>query len=232
MSQPRYWAVVPAAGLGRRFGGPLPKQYLPLDGATVLEHTVARLRQTQLFQAIAVVTHPEDELWPPVRSRLGGAVISAPGGAERSDSVLNGLNALTDAVQHDWILVHDAARPCVRADDVHHLVNTLREDEVGGLLGAPVRDTMKRVDDGGAVVETVARENLWAAFTPQMFRYGRLREALDHCQRNAIAITDEAQAMEAAGFRPRLVLGQTDNIKITRSEDLDLARQYLRAQAK
>ena len=231
MIRAKYWAVVPAAGQGRRFGGPVPKQYLEIAGVSVLEHTLRRLAETKLLEAVAVVTSAEDEWWSSVRERLNLPIVDARGGKERSDSVLSGLRSLHAAEPMDWVLVHDAARPCVRPGDVVRMAQALEGDTVGGLLAAPVRDTMKRADGEGRVGETVSREALWAAFTPQMFRYGLLVNALECCVERGMTITDEAQAVESAGFAPRLFEGAADNIKITHANDLALAAQYLAADA-
>jgi 2-C-methyl-D-erythritol 4-phosphate cytidylyltransferase len=229
---PDCWAVVPAAGVGRRMGGPVPKQYLPLAGRPVIEHTLGRLLGHPGIRGVVVVLGPEDGWWPQTAWAADARVIRAPGGAERCHSVLGGLQALAGrAGAGDWVLVHDAARPCLRAADIDRLRTRLAEHPVGGLLGVPVRDTMKRGDPSGAVLETVPREGLWHAFTPQMFRLGMLREALAGALARGDLVTDEASAMERAGHRPLLVEGHPDNLKITRPEDLALAEFYLSAAA-
>jgi len=157
---------------------------------------------------------------------------TASGGAERCHSVLHGLVQLTGAAaEDDWVLVHDAARPCVRQQDIEMLVRTLENDPVGGLLGLPVADTMKQVDAAGTVLQTVERDGLWRALTPQMFRLGLLRDALQQSIASGALVTDEAAAMEMAGHRPRMVQGQGDNIKITRPGDLQLAEFYLQSRS-
>lgn len=228
---PRHWAVIPAAGKGARMGAPLPKQYLRLLGQTILEHTLARLHGHPLIDGVSVAVAPDDELWPEIAARWP-AVRRVWGGAERCHSVLNALRALGDELRdHDWVLVHDAARPCLHADDVTHLIGSLRESPHGGLLGTAVRDTLKRCGPDGQVVATVDRADTWHALTPQMFRYSVLRDALERALARGDLVTDEAQAIELAGGTPRLVPGRADNLKITRPEDLVLAECFMRAQA-
>ncbi|MEM7252608.1 MAG: 2-C-methyl-D-erythritol 4-phosphate cytidylyltransferase [Pseudomonadota bacterium] len=232
MTAPRYWAVVPAAGHGSRFGGPTPKQYLTIGSRSVLEHTLHRLNESEVFEAIVVATSDGDEHWSDIERRLPFACIRAVGGRERSDSVLSGLDALgAHAQDDDWVLVHDAARPCLRVDDIHAMIQVLNTDAVGGILAAAVRDTMKRVDEAGRIIETVSRDRLWAALTPQMFRYRLLHTALSASVRDGITITDEAQAIEYAGHVPRVVSGSPDNIKITHPDDLRLAAQFIASQS-
>lgn len=229
---PRCWAVVPAAGVGARMGAASPKQYLPLRGKTVLEHTLARILGHPRIAATVLVIAAADGRW----SRLAPgfaeqALIVAHGGAERCHSVLNGLRALAGhAAPQDWVLVHDAARPCVRREDIDRLVEQLHEHPLGGLLGIPVADTMKRTDGQGNVIATVHREGLWRALTPQMFRYEMLSRALREALDRGMVLTDEAAAMESAGYSPRMVEGHADNIKITRPQDLALADMYLQQQ--
>jgi 2-C-methyl-D-erythritol 4-phosphate cytidylyltransferase len=225
------WAVVPAAGVGRRMGAPIPKQYLRLGARLVIDHTLARLLDHPRIQAVAVSLGAEDSWWPDSAYADHPAVIRAPGGAERCHSVLNGLAALHEwASADDWVLVHDAARPCLRRSDIDRLLERLADHPVGGLLGVPVRDTMKRTDATGLIERTVTRDNLWHAYTPQMFRFAMLRDALEEALRRKLLVTDEASAMELAGHRPLMVEGHGDNIKITRPEDLALAAFFLAQQ--
>jgi len=225
------WAVVAAAGLGRRMGSAVPKQHLDLLGRTVLEHSLARLIQHPAVRRVYVALSPDDRWWPDNGYYGHSAVVSVAGGAERCQSVLNALRALgRQASADDWVLVHDGARPCVRSEDITRLVERLRDHPIGGLLGLPVRDTMKRADARGQVAATVAREDLWHAFTPQMFRLGPLRAALESAIHAGAAVTDESAALERDGSRPLLVEGAADNIKITRPDDLPLAAFYLQHQ--
>ena len=233
MTSQRFWALVPAAGSGRRFGAATPKQYLDLEGRTVIERTLSIFLDHGRIAGVCVALHPEDRRWATTAYWADPRVFRVDGGPERCHSVLNGLEALaTRAAPEDWVLVHDAARPCLRQEDLDQLIGELERDPVGGLLAVPVRDTIKRGDAAGRVLTSVDRTHLWHAYTPQMFRLGALATAL----RDAIAegdwVTDEAAAMERQGLRPRLVGGHADNIKITRAEDLPLARFYLEQQGR
>lgn len=221
------WCVVPAAGRGTRMGADCPKQYLPLAGKPLIAHTLERLAAHPRIAGLMVVLGARDELWPGITSLHGKPVRIAIGGAERSDSVLAGIEALpSDVGNADFVLVHDAARPCVRANDIARLIERASEAD-GGLLGAPLRDTLKRAGEGGCSLATEPREQRWRAFTPQMFRRGELVAALRAVARDGRAVSDEAMAMELAGFRPLLVEGAEDNIKVTTAADLALAEFLL-----
>lgn len=212
-------------------GAARPKQYLPLAGKTVLEWTLERLCAQPQLQGLMVALAPDDAHWESLEMDCALPLWCVDGGAERCHSVLNALHALADrAAPDDWVLVHDAARPCVRNSDIDRLIESGRHHGVGALLAIPVRDTMKRCDASGTVSETVSREHLWLALTPQMFRLGALRQALGDAIAGAVLVTDEASAMERAGLSPRVVPGHSDNIKITRPEDLALAQFYLQQQ--
>jgi len=223
----KFWAVIPAAGVGKRMQADRPKQYLQLHGRTVLEHTLSRFLDHSQISGVVVAVTEGDPYWQELALEHP-KLLSAPGGEERCHSVLNALVALQKvADESDWVLVHDAARPCLRSEDIDHLLEELAVHPVGGLLGLPVADTMKRTGDDDTVIETVSRDNLWRALTPQMFRLGELYQALGGAlQRNAL-VTDEASAMELAGKAPKMVEGHGDNIKITRPQDLTLAELYL-----
>lgn len=232
MSAPkgRVWAVVPAAGSGRRMGSDIPKQYLSLRGRRVIDHTLLRLANHPLIAAVVVAVASDDPYWS-VPAGAASPIQSVIGGAERCHSVLNGLDRLGDlAASGDWVLVHDAARPCLRHEDIDRLLDGLGNHPVGGLLGLPVADTVKRTDAEGSVLETVPRERLWRALTPQMFRLGVLRRALADAVAGGRVVTDEAGAMELAGFRPKMIEGHADNIKITRPGDLPLAELFMQQQ--
>jgi len=233
-ASPRFWAVIPAAGIGARMGSASPKQYLPFHGRTVLEHTLGRIVAHPRITATVVVIAAADERWPHIAAGFSeAALLVAEGGAERCHSVLNGLRALAGrAAAQDWVLVHDAARPCLRREDMDRLIELMQDHPVGGLLGIPVTDTKKSADQQGNVIETVRREGLWRALTPQMFRYGLLLQALQAAVDRDAAVTDESAAMEMAGYAPRMVEGHSDNIKITRPQDLALAELYLQQQDK
>jgi 2-C-methyl-D-erythritol 4-phosphate cytidylyltransferase len=231
LSYPSFWAVVPAAGAGTRMAADRPKQYLVLNGKPVLIHTLQRLAAIEGVQGIMLSLSPQDRYWPEVKPELSVPLWTTAGGVERSDSVLNALQDLGQyAKDEDWVLVHDAARPCVRREDIVHLISQLKDDAVGGLLARPVSDTMKRAEPNRRIVRTEAREDLWHALTPQMFRLGRLRHAIEQAIEFEASVTDEASAMELAGYQPLLVEGHADNIKITRPEDLPLAAFYLQQQ--
>ncbi len=231
MNTPRYWAVVPAAGVGRRMASAIPKQYLPLAGQTVIEQTLERLWSHPQIESIFVALSEQDGWWPDSAFAADPRITRVAGGTERCHSVLNALDALSAvAAEDDWVLVHDAARPCLRECDLEQLIEKLSSHPVGGLLGVPVRDTMKRTDSHAAVTATVPREQLWHAFTPQMFRLGRLRSALKQALKRGEMVTDEASAIELFGLQPLMVEGHADNIKITRPEDLALATFFLQQQ--
>jgi 2-C-methyl-D-erythritol 4-phosphate cytidylyltransferase len=210
-------------------GNSCPKQYLPLQGKPILQHTLERLNLPSI-KSIVVCVAEDDQYWKTLT--LPMSVIRVNGGKERCHSVLNGLQALRQhAKPHDWVLVHDAARPCVQQVDIEKLMTQLAEHPVGGLLAVPVRDTMKRAINTDnhlvEVSETVNREGLWHALTPQMFRLDILFKALEGVLSRGELVTDEAQAIEKLGLRPVLIEGHSDNIKITYSQDLKLAELYL-----
>ena len=228
----RFWVVVPAAGSARRMGATVPKQYLALAGRTVIEWSLAPFLAHARTTAVVVVLAEQDQRWPQTSVAGAAKIATTVGGAERMDSVLAGLRALQDrAAPDDWVLVHDAARPCLSAIDLDRLLNEVDDDAVGGLLAVPVVDTLKRADDGGRVSQTVPREKLWRALTPQMFRHAVLRRAIENAQARGVAVTDEAQAVEALGLQPRLVAGDADNIKITLPEDLPRAERILNSRS-
>jgi 2-C-methyl-D-erythritol 4-phosphate cytidylyltransferase len=224
----KFWAVIPAAGVGRRMQADRPKQYLPLGGLSVLEQTIAIFSRHPRIAGIVVVVSDGDPYWAELNIETAVPLYVATGGTERCHSVLNGLELLAlHADDNDWVMVHDAARPCLRECDIDHLINELRDDAVGGILAVPVRDTMKRDDGTGRVARTEERNGMWHALTPQMFPLGLLREALQQALADGFEVTDEASALEHAGLRPMLVEGHADNIKITRPEDLALASFFL-----
>jgi len=226
----KIWAVVPAAGVGKRMQADKPKQYLPLAGKTVIEQTLTRLLQANVFSAIAVAISKEDPYWPELASSRHKKIITANGGQERADSVLSALQSLNQqAAETDWVLVHDAARPCLTVADIHLLINTLKDERVGGILALSSHDTLKKVDQQ-QIIETIDRTTIWRALTPQMFRYGLLKQALEKTKGNPV-VTDEASAIEIQGLQARIVEGRADNIKITRPEDLALAEFYRELQA-
>jgi len=230
-SQVKYWAVVPAAGVGKRMQADRPKQYLEIAGRPLIEYAISQLMVDPHIEGVVVAISAEDEYWPTLEITLDKPLWVVEGGVERCHSVLNALQELaTRANEEDWVLVHDAARPCVRAEDITQLITKLTHDDIGGLLAVPVRDTMKRAGTNQRVITTEDREGLWHALTPQMFRFGKLRHALEQALEDESLVTDEASAMELAEYEPLLVEGHADNIKVTRPEDLALAAFYLQQQ--
>ena len=228
MKSSEVWAVVPAAGVGRRFAGDCPKQYAALGARPVIAHVIARLAAVRGVAGIVAAVAPDDPWWRDAAEGFGVAVNTVDGGAERRDSVLNALDHLSAiAPEGDLVMVHDAVRPCVEVEEIERVVAAARRAPDGAILAAPVSDTLKRAGPEGSIAGTVDRARLWRALTPQVFPLGRLRAALRDAIESGCAVTDEAQAMERAGARPVLVEGSPGNIKITRPEDLALARALL-----
>jgi 2-C-methyl-D-erythritol 4-phosphate cytidylyltransferase len=224
MTAPRYFALIPAAGVGARMGGACPKQYMPIAGKPMLRHVIDTFCASPAIAHTFIVVSAEDAYIGDAMPAAGNATILYNGGATRHESVLNGLRALHGQLHDDdWVLVHDAARPGLTVGLIDTLVEALRDDTVGGLLALPVVDTIKRAAAGDRVEATVSRERLWAAQTPQMFRYGLLCRALEH----AAQVTDEASAIEALGMQPKLVEGSPRNFKVTLPQDIALAELYL-----
>lgn len=223
--------VIPAAGRGARMRRSVPKQYLPLLGKPIIQHTIEKLLAVPAVGALVVALADDDQEFNRIRSQWRGRVTTVVGGAERCHSVLAGLKFLSRTDPPDtWVLVHDAARPCVRPSDVRDLISAVGSHPAGGILAVPVRDTMKRADARQQIAETVDRDGLWHALTPQMFRLGDLMNAIEDALEADVMVTDEAQAMERIGKRPLLVQGHADNIKVTAPEDCALAELYLRNQ--
>jgi len=223
------WAVVPAAGRGTRFGSDVPKQYLEVAGRTLIEHSLRALLGHPGIDAVMVALSPDDPYWAGWREIEGKPVYTCVGGTQRAESVLSALQALPASVsENQWVLVHDAARPCLRGVDLTRLIAIGQADPVGAILAAPVRDTLKRADDNGRILATESRESLWRALTPQMFRRGGLTRALMAALRDGATVTDEAMAMERLGLRPSLVEGADDNIKVTTPADLAVAELVLK----
>ncbi len=215
------WAIVPAAGSGTRFGGEVPKQYLPVAGRPLLAHTLDALLRPHGIAGAVVVLAADDPRWPGWSEAHGKPVLTCVGGSTRADSVLAGLSALPAAVREDeFVLVHDAARPNLHPGDLHALLERGRADPVGAILAAPVRDTLKRAGDDGGIDRSEPRERLWRALTPQLFRRLQLARALESARAAGVAVTDESMAMERQGLRPLLIEGREDNIKVTTAADL------------
>lgn len=229
---PSFRVVIPAAGIGSRMRADRPKQYLELAGRPLIAHTLDIFLLHPQLQALVVSLAPDDPWWPQLSCATDPRVLRAAGGRERADSVLSGLRLLLDsgASARDWVLVHDAARPNLARSDLDLLLATLADDPVGGLLAVPARDTLKQAGPDGRVVATVDRSLIWQAYTPQMFRLGLLHDALEAALAAGVSITDESSALEWAGHAPRLVEGRSDNIKVTRPEDLQwLQAHYLQS---
>lgn len=226
------WAIVPAAGIGRRMRAKVPKQYLNLNGRPIIETSLARISALSYVRQIVVMLNPEDTVWPTLGLEQNPKIVCQYGGENRYQTVLNGLRYLSSqAHDDDWVLVHDAARPCVRRSDIDMLIEQIADHPVGGLLGAPVDNTLKRIDGQQEVSGTVDRVDVWNAFTPQVFRFRLLLDALDTVDKGKKTVTDESTAVEALGYRPKIVPGNRDNIKITHPNDLNLAAQILSSQA-
>jgi 2-C-methyl-D-erythritol 4-phosphate cytidylyltransferase / 2-C-methyl-D-erythritol 2,4-cyclodiphosphate synthase len=230
----RYFLVIPAAGSGSRMQQMLPKQYLQVLGKTLLQHTLESIGNIPVLERIVLAVAASDQYVHsvlaalPLNIRMKVELVT--GGAERAQSVRNAVEALAErAGPQDWVLVHDAVRPCVRANDVLRLLDEVRSEPAGGLLAQPVRDTLKRGDGSGHVINTVDRSALWQAATPQVFRYSVLLQALQHCAAQGVLVTDEASAIEALGLPVKLVQGSSDNIKLTWPEDLALLEALLQA---
>ncbi|MFS2225394.1 2-C-methyl-D-erythritol 4-phosphate cytidylyltransferase [Pantoea sp. B65] len=224
-SFPEIIAVVPAAGIGSRMLSDCPKQYLTIGTQTILEHSIASLLAHPAVTRVIVALSDDDVQFQQLAIARDARITPVTGGRQRADSVLAGLQAAGNA---EWVLVHDAARPCLHADDLARLLAIAATSRVGGILAAPVRDTMKRAEPGKAdIAHTVDRDALWHALTPQFFPLDLLRSCLLRALNEGATITDEASALEYCGYHPQLVEGRSDNIKVTRPEDLALADFYL-----
>jgi len=229
MNSSRHFALIPAAGIGARIGADIPKQYMQLAGRSMLRHVLDTFAAAHAISHVFVVVSADDgyiaELMAAAPHLQGRVTLLFLGGATRRDSVLNGLQAIREQVGgEDWVLVHDAARPGLTCALIERLLETLRDDPVGGLLALPVVDTLKRGDRNLRVAQTVERAELWAAQTPQMFRYDLLLRALTLAE----AVTDEASAVEQLGLQPRLVEGSPRNFKVTLPHDVALAEMFLK----
>jgi 2-C-methyl-D-erythritol 4-phosphate cytidylyltransferase len=224
----RYHVVIPAAGNGVRYGAPVPKQYLALAGKPVLQHAIDRMASSFPLSRICVVLAPNDCWFENLIAKQGSLQALRCGGEGREESVRNAIDALIGVEDDDWIVVHDAVRPCIDLVASLRLKSELSDDPVGGLLAIPVSDTLKVANSDGRVLRSLPRESVWRAQTPQMFRFGVLRKAFENA--GVERWTDEAGAIEALGLQPRIVLGSMCNVKITYPGDLDLAAAVLSAQ--
>jgi len=229
MEPPDYHAVVPAAGAGSRMNSDTPKQYIDINGDPMLLHTVEKLLQVKSLRSIVLVLDKVTFDDPPLKF-YHHKISTCVGGSSRAESVQKGLQHLAASVDPaSWALVHDAARPCVRVEDINRLISQTASGE-GGLLAMPVVDTLKKADSSLKVLETVDRTHLWRAATPQLFPYHLLLQALSSALEEGVDITDEASAMQRAGYTPELVECSADNIKVTSATDIALAEHYLAVQ--
>ncbi|WP_394129587.1 2-C-methyl-D-erythritol 4-phosphate cytidylyltransferase [Shewanella maritima] len=217
-------AIVPAAGIGSRMQADIPKQYLPLNGQPIIAHTLACLVEHPKINKVVVALNPEDDMFAELAIATHPKIQQVIGGKERADSV---LAALLQTDEQSWVLVHDAARPCLTHQDIDVLIDASQQFPQGAILASPVRDTMKRGNAQGQIVSTVEREQLWHALTPQFFPAKQLKQNLQQALVQGANITDEASAMEWAGVAPGLVKGRADNIKVTHPDDLMLAQLFL-----
>lgn len=237
-STQKVWVVIPAAGIGKRMQSDIPKQYLKINDKTILEHTLNCFTSHLDVAGIIVVLSGDDYYWKKIKLSAEASkkpLYTVEGGKERSDSVMQGLDYLAMVEQLDeksWVMVHDAARPCLLKKDIDALLSIRSDACIGGILASPVRDTMKRAVVGeNKISQTESRENLWHALTPQLFRLGELKEALETCFDKSIVITDEASALEAMDKQVALVEGSSNNIKVTQAADLELATLLLSSTA-
>lgn len=227
---PRIWAVFPAAGVGRRMAADVPKQYLNLLGQPIVCWVLQSLLSHPAVYGGVIALADHDTIWDTIAHDYPKPLYRVTGGAERSDSVLAALEFLLErGSEDDWVMVHDAVRPCVAADDLDRLLAAGLSRPDGALLAVPVRDTLKRQDAGGRVRDTASRDGLWHAMTPQLFPLKLLHRALNTALERGTPVTDDSQAMETAGYQPLLVEGQSTNIKVTRPHDLALAEAVLKS---
>lgn len=226
----KFWCIIPAAGVGKRMLAECPKQYLLFQGSTILDVTIGRLLSCHNIEKIVVCIHADDENWQHSLYYENDRVVMSIGGAERADTVLKGIETLnSNASDGDWVLVHDAARPCVKLTDIQALINVAIEKKQGAILAAPIHDTVKEVV-GGVVQKTLERTVLWRALTPQLFKINQLQSALISAKNQGVLITDEASAIEHINEPVLVVEGSADNIKITLPKDLELADFYINKQ--
>ncbi len=232
-----FWAIIPAAGVGHRMGAGIAKQYMPLADSTVIQESMSCFLRHPKISAITIALHAEDQSWSSLDIPANKPIYTVIGGVTRAHSVQIALQRIKrEAKDDDFVLVHDAARPCLQYSDLDSLLQKLVEDKVGGILAMPVSDTIKQANakqknsDDVNIASTIDRTSLWKAYTPQMFRVATLDKALKYCFKNNIKITDEASAVEALGLNVKLILGREDNIKITRADDIALAEAIIKSQ--
>jgi len=223
----RIWAVIPAAGVGKRYSSDIPKQYLSLNGMPVLLHSINKFVKLDEIHEVLVALNPDDEFWQKLNFSHP-KVKTINGGPERCYSVNNALEELSGRADNgDWILVHDAVRPCISDFDLNKIIEIVHDEDVGGLLACPILDTIKKVGDNLDVLKTIPREGLWSAMTPQIFRYELLKKALNAVLNSARSVTDEAKAIELIGLTPKIIEGDKTNIKITHPSDMVLAESII-----
>ncbi len=223
-----YWVVIPAAGFGERMQFDKPKQYIEINNKTIIEHTLEHFISRDDIKGIIVAIAREDSCWSALKVAEDHRISTITGGADRYQSVLNSLRALSEkAEENDWVIVHDAARPCLSRTMIDRLIKRVGDHDVGGILALRCRDTMKQVDDKRRIERTVERDRLWHAQTPQMFRYEKLFKALSKALEEQHTVTDEAMAMELSGYQPLVIEGPPDNIKLTYQEDIGIIRACL-----
>ena len=225
MSSSPIYAVVPAAGIGKRMGSELPKQYLTIDNKCIIEYALQPLLNHPAIEKVIVSLSEDDQWFAKLEIAKHPKLTTVTGGNERADSVLNALNVLPEC---GFVMVHDGARPCLTTQDISSLIAHVNEQQ-GAILGSLVKDTMKRVNENGVIEKTVSRERLFHALTPQMFATSQLKSALAEALTEQVEITDEASAMEWRGHSVKIIEGRSDNIKVTRPEDLNIARAFLHA---
>lgn len=226
----KYWVIIPAAGSGSRMQNTVPKQYLEVLGKAVIEHTLAPFIRSKHIHKIMVCLPAKDSVFNSLDIVKSSKVDCTTGGDSRAQSVYNGLLAI-DAHENDWVLVHDAARPCFTSQLLEGLISELSDEAVGGIMAVPAKDTLKVADHDNRIKATVDRSTIWQAQTPQMFRFHLLKEALGLALQQSIAITDEASALEWAGYNPKLIEGDARNLKVTTPEDLALVEFLLGSKA-
>ena len=227
-SQDKIWAIIPAAGIGARMGSEIPKQYLSIGEKTVLEHSLSNFIKHPAIYKVVVAIHPDDERWSQLEVAKDPKVIAVEGGEERVDSVANALNKIVElGGTNDWVMVHDAARPCLYNLHIDNLITAKESSKDGVILTIPSYDTVKLVNSVQTVEKTLDRDSIWLAQTPQFFPVASLKENIESAKLQGFKVTDEASAMEAMGLHPALVIGSRKNIKITDQEDLLLASIFL-----
>lgn len=223
-SEQKIWAIVPAAGIGSRMGSDIPKQYLSIGSKTILEHSLSNFLKHPSIHKVIVAIHPNDQHWSNLKVASHEKIITVNGGDERVDSVQNALNKICElGGDNDWVMVHDAARPCLYSLHIDNLIKAKESSPDGVILAIPSFDTVKVTNNQQTIKKTIPRETIWLAQTPQFFSVTMLSSAIEKSLAEGVLITDEASAMEAQGYHPALVVGSKHNIKVTEQEDLILA---------